>query len=173
MNAPLASSFDRLEQQRTYFSAWVANAPAAAQYRQPGSNQWSAAQVLFHLALVDQQVVTALEKRIASGKPLRPLRFKAKVRAFLLKWALRLPIKFKAPPAVREVPDTVNVSEVVQEWQTTRSRLQALLEAYPAQELDKEAFFHPRAGMLSLPQTLQFLEDHTEHHRRQMQRLLP
>ncbi|ALJ00305.1 DinB family protein [Rufibacter tibetensis] len=172
MNALLEPTFLRLEKQREEFCAWVQKAPAPLQHKQPGPNQWSAAQVLFHLARVDQQVVNGLENRLKTRKALKPLKLATKVRSLLLNLLLKLPIKFKAPPQVREVPEQVDLVSVMQEWKETREKLHNILTAYPTQQLGKEVFFHPRAGMLTMPQTLTFLVEHTEHHRRQMRRLL-
>ncbi|MFB9862569.1 DinB family protein [Rufibacter immobilis] len=172
MQAHLHAFFQQLEQQRQEFSEWVVNAPDSRQHHVPQPGQWSAAQLLYHLAQVDQQVILGLEKRLASGKALRPVRTSTRIKSFLLNLFLRLPIKFKAPPAVREVPEQVEVPEVVQQWQDMRARLHQILLSYPEHQLDKEIFFHPRSGMLTLPQTLRFMVEHTEHHRRQMKRLL-
>lgn len=172
MNALLEPTFLRLEQQREEFCAWIEKASPAVQHQKPAPDQWSAAQVLYHLAKVDQQVVTGLEKKLSTGKALRPVRFATKVRSLLLNMFLKLPLKFKAPPAVREVPEQVSLTNVMQEWKETREKLHRILTAYPTQQLRKEVFFHPRAGMLTMPQTLAFLVEHTEHHRRQMKRLL-
>ncbi|WP_210490476.1 DinB family protein [Rufibacter aurantiacus] len=172
MNHQLQSSFQHLEKQREEFSAWVQKAPAERQHRKPTPDQWSAAQLLYHLSRVDQQVVLGLEKRLGSGKALRPMRLGTRVRSFLLNLLLRLPIKFKAPPAVSEVPEEVQISEVMKDWGETRARLLAIVSTFPEDQLNREVFFHPRSGMITLPQTLQFMIEHTEHHRRQMRRLL-
>ncbi|KAA3438575.1 DinB family protein [Rufibacter hautae] len=172
MNQQLQSSFQLLEKQREEFSAWVQKAPAVLQHRKPSADQWSAAQLLFHLAKVDQQVVNGLEKRLGSGKALRPMRLGTRVRSFLLNLFLRLPIKFKAPPAVSEVPEEVQIPAVIKDWQDTRARLLVLVSGFPENQLNREVFFHPRSGMITLPQTLRFMLEHTEHHRRQMRRLL-
>ncbi len=127
---------------------------------------------MYHLAQVDLQVVTSLEKKLSSGKELKPLRWITRFRAFLLNLFLRLPLKFKAPPAVREVPDEVQILQVIQTWADTRKKLQGILSNLPGNQLQKEIFFHPRAGMLTLPQTLHFMKEHTSHHHRQLKRLL-
>ncbi|GAB2534869.1 DinB family protein [Rufibacter soli] len=172
MHPSLIPYFNQLEQQRQEFSAWVANAPASQQMQSPGPGQWSAAKVLYHLAEIDRLVVTALQKRMASPKPLRPYRWGTQIRGFLLNLFLKLPIKFKAPAVVQEMPAQVVVANVIQEWKETRNQLQTFLAQYKPENLDKEVFFHPRSGMLTLSQTLRFMVEHTEHHRRQMKRLL-
>ncbi|WP_048920118.1 DinB family protein [Rufibacter radiotolerans] len=172
MHPSLEPYYHQLEQQRQEFSAWVANSPTDKQEQSLGPGQWSAAQVLYHLAQVDQLVVGSLAKRIASEKPLRAYGWGTRFRGFLLNLFLKLPIKFKAPAAVQEVPDQVVVPQVIQQWQETREQLHRFLTAYQPEYLDKEVFFHPRSGMITLPQTLRFMVEHTEHHRRQMRRLL-
>ncbi|MBC3538132.1 DinB family protein [Rufibacter sediminis] len=172
MHTQLLSSFEKLEKQREEFSQWVEKAPPQAQHRQPSADQWSGAQLLYHLAKVDEMVVLGLEKRLASSKPLKSRKLGTRVRSFLLNLFLRLPIKFKAPAAVREVPEQVVIAEVIQNWKQTRHRLQAILSSFPEDQLQKEVFFHPRSGMITLPQTLRFIYEHHEHHRRQMHRLL-
>ncbi|WP_205503270.1 DinB family protein [Rufibacter psychrotolerans] len=172
MQHALQPLFDQLERQRLEFCAWVENVPRARQHQSPAPAQWSAAQVLYHLALVDKQVLTSLQKKLNSGKPLRPLRWQTRLKSFLLNLVLRLPLKLKAPAALPPVPADVSVEEVVREWQATRAQLRQVLANYPAEQLNREVFFHPRAGMLTMPQTLRFMAAHTEHHRPQLKRLL-
>lgn len=171
MSSTLLSLYQKLEKQRQQFSSWVLAATPAQQQFQPSPDQWAAVQVLYHLVLIEKQVLKALDKALATPGTLPPKTLRTSFRAAFLKLFLWLPIKFKAPDAVSEVP-TLPLGQVLEAWQETRSKLLQLLDAVPAHHLQKELFQHPRSGMLTLPQTLDFLHQHHSHHVRQLHPLL-
>ncbi|MBA9079459.1 DinB family protein [Rufibacter quisquiliarum] len=172
MEPVLHPLFQQLEEQRQFLSQWVSAASPAKQETKPAPDKWSAAQVLYHIGFIEQKVLEELQRRLASQKPLRPTSLKTWYRSVVLKLFLRLPLKFKAPKVVREVPSVAHVPAVLEQWQKTRVQLRALLEQFPVDLLNKEIFFHPIAGMLTLPQTLAFLHQHHRHHIPQLKKLL-
>src|SRR5690606_13348970 len=108
-----------------------------------------------------------LEKKI-----LKPAKLGTKIRAMLLSIALKLPIKFKAPKVLGEMPARIDVPKVLETWQKTREKLKDILESFPEETLPQEIFFHPRAGKLTVRQTLSFLLDHHRHHQDQLKKAL-
>ncbi|WP_157600719.1 DinB family protein [Rufibacter sp. DG15C] len=173
MQTALQAKFDRLEQQRQAYTSQLNSLTPAQQAKKPAEDQWSAAQLYYHLWKVEQVVIQSIKDNMASDRKRRPISFNTRWRSFLLNMFLILPTKLKVPKVIGEMPETVNPMEVEKNWQDTRNTLQQFLTDFPAELLDKEIFKHPRAGVISLGQTLDFLIEHANHHKRQMKSLLP
>lgn len=172
MNSTLQNLYQSLETQRATYTNWVLAKPMENLNKAKGPGRWSAAQVVYHLSLVDHLVVHSLEKTLANKKNLPTAKIASKLRAILLSIALKLPIKFKTPKQLGEMPARINLPKVLESWQASREKMQELLQAFPDEFLTKQIFLHPRSGMLSLPQTLAFLLDHHQHHQGQLQKAL-
>jgi uncharacterized damage-inducible protein DinB len=87
---------------------------------------------------------------------------------------LRLPfLRFAAPPKIKALTtDEVQPLPVLRaEWESVRRRLERTLNEYPSQLLNRAIFKHPRSGMLTIYQTLDFMVDHVLHHQRQLTRI--
>lgn len=172
MQSSLLAKFDRLEKQRQAYTTQIHSLSAEQQAKKPAENQWSAAQLYYHLWKVEQTVLQSILDNMASDRKRRPISFNTRYRSFLLNLFLSLPIKFKVPKMIGAMPEEINLAEVEKNWQDTRSSWQKLLTDYPTDLLDKEIFKHPRAGVITIGQTLQFLIEHANHHKNQMNRLL-
>ena len=147
--------------------------PAATSAPAPG--QWSAAQVVHHLVLAETGINAYLQKKLASSEQLQRGGLRAKVRSWLLRLALRLPgFRFKTPPRAGIEPATDNLPplpELRQQWQQVRRQLEQLLNEFPGRQLNHAIFKHPRSGMLTIGQTLDFMLDHVLHHQQQLRRI--
>ncbi|HEY4651297.1 MAG TPA: DinB family protein [Pontibacter sp.] len=132
--------------------------------------KWSIGQILAHLLQVEQVTISSIQHKLQQEE-LHTVSLKNKVRAVLLKLALNSGMKFKAPPAVATVPTIVSLEQIQQQWDETRYKLEDLLTELPPALLDKCLFRHPYAGMLTISQTLTFLQDHFNHHLHQIQHL--
>ena len=69
---------------------------------------------------------------------------------------------------VTEVPA---LPELRTQWEATRRHLERLLNEYPGKLLSRAIFKHPRSGMLTIHQTLDFMLDHVLHHQKQVERI--
>ena len=56
----------------------------------------------------------------------------------------------------------------MKKWGTIRSSLKEYIDKFPKEYLDKEIFKHPIAGWLNLLQTINFLQNHFDHHKLQI-----
>ncbi|MBT9392872.1 DinB family protein [Hymenobacter sp. NST-14] len=140
----------------------------------PGPAQWSAAQVVQHLLVSETGIGQYMEKKLLQAEGLHKSGFKAFLKSRLLRLALRLPFtRFKAPKYLQELtPATLPpLPELRAEWEATRRRLERLLNEYPANLLNRAIFKHPRSGMLTIHQTLDFMVDHVLHHQKQVERI--
>jgi hypothetical protein len=145
-------------------------------YVAPVPGQWAAAQVIHHLLTAEKTIVRALQKSLATGPNTWRLgTLKHRLRSLLLRLALRLPgLKFKvpttlppppAPEAIRPLP------ELREQWASIRRQLEQVLNEFPGNKLGHTVFRHPRAGWLTVGQTVLSILDHTLHHQRQLNRI--
>ena len=142
----------------------------------PVPGQWAAAQVIHHLLTTEKRIVGALRKNLAaSPDTLRLATFKSKVRGLLLRLALRVPgLKFQVPPLLSPppAPETIaSLAELRREWQGIRRELEQVLHEFPGTKLNHTVFRHPRAGWLTVGQTVTSILDHTLHHQQQLNRI--
>lgn len=145
-------------------------------YVAPVPGQWAAAQVVHHLLSVEQKIAEALQKALATNPSSWRLgTLKSKLRSFLLRLALRLPgLKFKVPPTLSPPPapeDLAPLPELRAQWQGTRRQLERVLNEFPSNKLNHTVFRHPRAGWLTVSQTVTSILDHTLHHQQQLNRI--
>ncbi len=135
---------------------------------------WSGVQVVRHLCGAENSIAALLEKQSAkSASTLPTTGLKNWFRSRLMSWLLRRPDRRFVVPTRLEQPvvETVPVEALRHEWATVRQRLGRVLAAFPPTHTGRAVFKHPRAGWLTLGQTLRFLLDHVQHHQQQVGRL--
>lgn len=158
------------------------NALAAAEalgpraYVAPVPGQWAAAQVIHHLLTAEQRIVQALRHAVAtSSDTWRLSTLKNRLRSALLRVALRLPgLKFKVPPTLAPppAPEAIGPLPALREqWSSIRRQLEQVLNEFPSDKLGHTVFRHPRAGWLTVGQTVTSILDHTLHHQQQLNRI--
>ncbi len=142
----------------------------------PVPGEWAAAQVIHHLLTTEQKIVLALRQTLsAEAGTLRRGTYKNRLRALLLRLALRLPgLKFKVPPMLTPppAPDAIAPLPALRaEWAGIRRQLEQVLHEFPGTKLSHTVFRHPRAGWLTIGQTVTSILDHTLHHQQQLNRI--
>jgi hypothetical protein len=142
----------------------------------PVPGQWAAAQVIHHLLTAEKSIVGALRRTLAADhSKWRLATLRHKVRALLLRMALRVPgLKFKVPPTLPPPPDPATIAPLPAlraEWSSIRRELEQVLHEFPGTKLSHTVFRHPRAGWLTIGQTLASVLDHTLHHQQQLNRI--
>lgn len=145
--------------------------------RVPAPGQWSAAHVVHHLLSSEAAIGQYLQQQVREEAQHGHATLGMKLRATLLRLALRLPgLKFKAPKRVAVLtPDDATtlppLADMERDWAATRRQLELLLNEFPGPLIRRAIFKHPRAGMLTIGQTLDFMLDHVLHHRQQLARI--
>ena len=131
---------------------------------------WSAAQIIYHLKESEKGTLAYLEKKIQSPSAEVPKGgLSSKIRSLMLSRALRnYDKKFSAPSVLSEMPAKPNFTEVKREYLETRKKMGLLLEKFDQDMLGRTYFKHPRAGRITILQTLDFLKDHLERHEEQI-----
>lgn len=131
--------------------------------------KWSIGQILYHIILVERITVISLQKNIKNLSTLEEASTKNVLSSQLLKRALRSDRKFKAPDIAAKVPEKASLSELSTKWEKIRIDLTSLLEIFPQEDENKLVYDHPYAGKLNIIQTLDFLVEHLQHHKRQIE----
>jgi uncharacterized damage-inducible protein DinB len=173
MNHRLHLRFEQLEQATTRMLNSVAELGEKA-YLSPGDKQWSAAQVVQHLVLSETGIGQYLEKKLLQEEGHQRAGIGTFLKSKLLRVALRLPFtRFKAPAFLAsQMPTTAPpLSDLRAEWEAVRRRLERLLNEFPGKLVNHAIFKHPRSGMLTINQTLDFMLDHILHHQQQIERI--
>jgi len=142
----------------------------------PVPGQWAAAQVIHHLLTAEKSIVAALRRTLAADhSKWRLATLQHKVRGLLLRLALRVPgLKFKVPPTLPPPPDPATIGplpELRAEWAAVHRELEQVLHEFPGTKLNHTVFRHPRAGWLTIGQTVASIVDHTLHHQQQLNRI--
>ena len=165
---PFARAQKRLENSTHYYWQLLEQAPVVTLQKQPEAGKWSPLQVMVHLAGAEEVGFSYLQRKLYTPLQSRSL-LPGAIRALLLSIALKSPLKFKAPPALNQSPsNTTDPKALLAHWKKVRKDLYQYLEAVPAAVRDKPLFRHPAAGALNLEQMLNFMADHLDHHRRQL-----
>ncbi|MEQ8927403.1 MAG: DinB family protein [Fulvivirga sp.] len=173
MNSKVKEKFQSLEYQKEYLLTLSGDVTEAEANKKFNADQWSLAQTLYHIYLVEQKTFDDISKRIKYNQDAEPVGLKEKFRHSLLKLFLRLPLKFKAPKTVSEsIPDQINLNELRSDWSNLRESFRLLLSIQTDQQLDLKLFKHPSVGYLNLIQTIEFIKAHHKHHLPQIKRLL-
>jgi uncharacterized damage-inducible protein DinB len=173
MNHRLHIRFEQLEHatNRLLASAAVLGEQA---YQAPSPGQWSAAQVVQHLVVAETGIGLYVEKKVLQAEGLQAGGIGSFLKSRLLRVLLRLPFtRFKAPASLTKLtPEAVPpLAELRAEWEASRRRLERTLNEYPGKLLNRTIFKHPRSGMLTITQTLDFMLDHILHHQKQLERI--
>ena len=173
MNHRLHLRFEQLEHatNQLFEAAWVLGEKA---HQVPAPGQWSAAQVVHHLLISETGINQYIEKKLRNSEELQKAGLTHLLKSRLLRILLRLPgFKFKAPTRLKELtPDQVPpLAQLREEWDGVRRHLEQILNEYPDKLLSHAIFKHPRSGMLTIYQTLDFMVDHILHHQRQVERI--
>ena len=171
MNPKLESKYLFLEKSRNKLLQSLEDLDDSLLNTCPAEGKWSIGQIVAHLIQVEQLTMGYIQKKLAEESELQESSLKNMVSAVLLKLALNSGMKFKAPKVAATVPDTVTLNALHTQWDATRYKLEDLLTELPQALLDKCLFRHPYAGMLSISQTLTFIQDHFNHHLAQINHL--
>jgi uncharacterized damage-inducible protein DinB len=125
--------------------------------------EWSIAEVVHHLCLVEERVVKELEKELA--KPPRQLSFVRRLVPTSIV-ASRL-IRVKAPKAMNPV-NPPGKDDCVANYNAVRARLKDLYSQHGDKRLEQTIFKHPFLGEINGLATISFVGYHEVRHYKQI-----
>ncbi len=143
------------------------NMPNAQFQQEHIVGKWSMAQVFDHLLTVEKGTLMYLLKK-AQSEELQNASFRTWLYGFLLRKNLKSAKKFRLPAVLPQPSNEKTAQQLLTELADIRTKMANFIEAWPKQKYRKLVFKHPRAGMLTLQQTLNFIADHWQHHKPQL-----
>ncbi|RAU83459.1 DinB family protein [Pontibacter arcticus] len=174
MNPRLEAKYLQLEKSRNRLLDKLEVYDEAILTAQPTEGKWSVMEIIAHLIQVDELTLSYIQHKVKKENELKAASFSSELYTILLKLALKSGMKFKAPSSIATLASYgEDLQTLRQKWNEVRYQLEDMLTDLPAQVLDKAIFRHPRVGMLTINQTLTFLQDHFDHHMPQVNALIP
>ena len=140
----------------------------------PREGEWSAAQNLAHLALVESGVTAFMEKAIAAARDqgVGPDRSEESFMNSLDQWRVAEPHTRRTSPS-RVTPDAGKpVRESIDSLIASRERLKSIILENADIDLHSIRREHPAVGVIDIYQWALFVAQHEERHRKQMERAL-
>jgi hypothetical protein len=137
----------------------------------PEPGHWNLLQVLDHI-VTSEKMSSIYIKRQLTGKKYPPAPgLKSTFRFAMLRLAFKLPFRYKAPSIVDSTGKTPNLNTLKDSWKTIRQEIITITKNTDSELLDLGVFKHPRAGLLDMKRTLEFMDIHIRHHQKQIQRI--
>lgn len=166
------SQFDALEKLRQDILELTKGIDNEILKKKPSENEWSILEICNHLMVIEQLSIGYIRNKIEKADQVKPIDFKSKIKAFILKLALSLPLKFKAPKTVSQIPAPKTFSDLNIIWDMTRKELWKVIEKVPGDAVNKGFFKHPISGYMTIEDMLDFFIIHMKHHMRQIKKTL-
>ena len=135
--------------------------------RRPSENEWSVAEIVHHLSLVEQYVIKSLEQSLAQPPQRLPLLRRlvpTRIVAFRL-------LRVKAPKGVQPLNPPPK-EQLIENFNATRARLKALCAAHDRARLRQVTFKHPFLGPIDGTATISFVGYHELRHYKQIREVL-
>jgi hypothetical protein len=165
MNLKLKAHLNRMDESLDALIRHLDGLSDEALHHKKG-DKWSAAQVFQHLH--DSEVGTTgyLSKKLQTPVSEVPKGgLSSLIRSRMLSRALRSRTnQFRVPKELSGVDERPDYEKLKTSYLKTRTTLRELLDPLGTKELSRAYFKHPRAGRLTINQTLDFLEDHLDRH---------
>ena len=165
MLSKLQVAFDSLNNSLQDTLNYMDNLPVE-KLKSGNPGEWNATQILCHLKDAEKGTLAYLSKKIQT--PLAEVPgggLGSKIRFMMLSRALQnYERKFKVPSGLDTVPENPDYAEVREEYLEVRKKFGLLLDAFDRKMMNKAYFKHPRAGRITILQTMGFLKDHFDRH---------
>lgn len=139
---------------------------------QPAPGKWSASQIFYHLNKAESFSTIYVSKKRLDVNNLKKTGLNEWFKLMVLKFLFILPFGLKAPDVLGEMPEKVDYNEIVAEWNSTRKKLEELIESLPEDMLCKNVFKQPAIGRINIYQMLEFMQAHFNRHAKQVEAII-
>lgn len=163
---------DCLEREMQDLRAAVDAVPAERRGDRPAADRWSVAEVLEHLALVENSVLKACSRQLAAAREagLPPESETSSVISLLPPQRVaNRDFLIAAPERLR--PTGIDASDAWAQIESTRARLEDFVRSCDGLALGQVSFPHPALGNLNLYQWLLFAAGHHTRHAAQIREI--
>ncbi len=174
MRKRLAEVIALLDANRTALIATVDGAGGAFASVRPRSDAWSVAEIVTHLAIVEQQIARLMagSVRWARDNGVAAETSDESVLACLDAFSIANPTRRMKAPAIVDVSGEANMKEAVKSLESSRLALRQALADGDGLDLASVTRPHPLLGELTLYQWAVLVAHHEERHRRQIEQTL-
>jgi len=171
MTSAISAAHQRYDEQVQRLLAELKPVASAALHQAPAEGAWSALQTVQHLILVEEASLAYIRKKLSFNPELPEPTWVTYPKMLLLQVTLWSPIKFKAPKSAgnEQIIAAVNLEDLQARWLKIRGEWTDFLTQMPPELQDKAVYRHPRVGLISWTQMLNFLAWHLLRHRKQIQ----
>lgn len=161
-----------LDANRADLRAAVDGVPPDLHHTQPGSDRWSVAHVLEHLARVEQQLTRLLSMRLSEqAATLKPTADASSIRA-RLDHDLILDRSRRVTAGERVVPrGEMDSATALAALEASRAKLRELVMAYDGVAIDAVTHPHPVLGVIDGYQWFLFIGSHEGRHAAQIREI--
>lgn len=135
--------------------------------QRPAEDEWSVAEIVHHLCLVEERVIKELEGAIARP-PQKVGFFRRLIPTSIV--SLRV-IRVKAPKAMNPL-DAPARHVAIENYDRARNSLKALCDMHSNERLRNLVFKHPFLGNIDGVATVSFLGYHEQRHYKQIREVL-
>jgi DinB superfamily len=135
--------------------------------RRPSENEWSVAEVVHHLSLVEQYVINSLEQSLARPPQRLPMIRRLIPTRIVASRLLRV----KAPKGVQPLNPPPK-EQLIENFNATRARLKSLCAEHDRARLRQVIFKHPFLGPIDGTATISFVGYHELRHYKQIREVL-
>lgn len=163
--------FNKMEEARLRLYSRINAVDKNLLQRKPKEGKWNTLQIIFHLNNSEEKSLAYIQKKILSGGTIPKTGLSSSYKSLLLTIALRY-FKFKMPAVLEEPPENLDAKTTMNKWNETRTELKQTIISFPDNLIDCEIFKHPRTGKMNIKQTVKFLQDHFDHHLKQIEQLI-
>ena len=173
MELDIKKNWDLLENSRMALMQELSKYDNAILNKKPEPNAWSANQNIIHLMEAELGSLAYLRKKLSFGSNVPKSGFKSAFRLRMLKIIFALPLKFKAPPSLKQPAEVSNFNELKSTWASQRLDFQDFIDNLPNNVIYGEIWNHPIAGKMNIVQMIDFFNQHFNRHRLQIDKTLP
>jgi hypothetical protein len=168
----LQRRFERLEATRRGVLVRLDGHDRETLNRRRADGGWSALQILHHVINAEAGTLRYTSKKMLAGTSLPRAGLMSRLRLLALQAANASSFRFRAPAGTGDVPSEGDPDGLRTRWDDVRKGWVELLDGFPEELLDRMVFRHAIVGLMGLPDTLDFLQSHLDHHARQVERRL-
>jgi uncharacterized damage-inducible protein DinB len=145
----------------------VSELEPAVYLRQPADGEWSVAEIVHHLCLVEARVIKELESAIARA-PQRVSFLRRLIPTAIVSWRV---IRVKAPKAMNPL-DAPTRDAALENFDRTRTNLKTLCATHGPERFRNLVFKHPFLGEMNGVATVSFIGYHEKRHYKQILEVL-
>lgn len=172
MNKQLEIKFQRLEELKYSIVTLLQDTSEEILNRKPFENKWSPLQVLHHIIRAEQAAMIGIKRSLKDYHLKDDLGFWGPFKTLQLKFLFGLPLKFKAPKGVDNIPDNPVFDELVKKWVSVRKDMMDFFKSIPPDAMNKNLFSTWYSNKMNIYHVSVFLVLHSERHYSQIKNLI-